>query len=58
MGSFSNHVDKMRWVGGLSNVHNCPRKVGGWSLKCPHGQNIRKIADKNCKKCIIYPKIS
>ena len=28
IGSFKNHVDKMRWVCGRSNVHNCPCKVG------------------------------
>ena len=44
-GSFTNHVDKMRWVVGKSNVQDCPCRIGGWSLKCPHGQNIRKIED-------------
>ena len=44
MGSFTNHVAKMRWVGGKSNVHNCPRKVGRLSLECPCGQNFRKMA--------------
>ena len=27
-GSSNNHVDKVRWVGGWSNVHNCPIEVG------------------------------
>ena len=31
----------MRWVGGGSNIHHCPHKVGGWSLECPLGQNVR-----------------
>ena len=41
-GSFTNHVDKMRWVGGRLNIHECPCKVGGRSLECPHGQNLRQ----------------
>ena len=45
-GSFKNHVDKMRWVGGWSNVHDCPREVGRWSCKCPRGQNSKTI-EKN-----------
>ena len=24
-------------VGGQSNVHDCPRKVGRWSVECPRG---------------------
>ena len=42
-GSFKNHVGKMRWVGGWTNVHDCPREVGRWSCKCPRGQNSKKI---------------
>ena len=49
-GSFTNHVDKMRLVGGKSNVHDRPRKVGRWSLKCPNGQNIRKKRRKQIAK--------
>ena len=33
-GSFNNYIDKMRWVGGQSNVYVCLRGVGGWSVKC------------------------
>ena len=30
----------MRQVGGQSNVHDCPRKVGRQSVKCPRGPNF------------------
>ena len=49
MGSFTNHVDKMRWVDGYLNVHDCPRKVGRWSPKCPRGQNSRKTEETKFK---------
>ena len=37
-------MDKMRWVGGWTNVHDCPREVGRWFRKCPCGQNLKKTA--------------
>ena len=40
-------MDKIRWVGVYSNVHDCPRKVGRWSPKCPRGQNSRKTELRN-----------
>ena len=49
-GSFKNHVDKMRWVGGWANVHDCPREVGRWSRKCPRGQNLKKYNSKK-RRC-------
>ena len=47
MGSFTNYVDKMRWVGGQSNVHDCLRKVGRWSVKCPRRPKTKRLVEKN-----------
>ena len=37
-------------LGGWSNVHDCPRGVGRWSLKCPHGQNFKKTEKNELQK--------
>ena len=44
-------------VGGQSNVHECPRKVGKWFAKCPRGQNIRKAEETNFFIRLSYEKI-
>ena len=53
-GSFTNYVDKLRQVGGQSNVHDCPRKVGRQSFQCPRGPKAKKHQRKTawCKRII------
>ena len=52
-------MDKMRWLGGLSNVYDCPRKVGVWTPKCPRGQNIKKTGGNEfAKNYIVNAKVT
>ena len=39
--AIKNYVDKMRQVGGQSNVHYCPRNVGRQSVQCLRGPKTK-----------------